>query len=197
LRDRTFLAVCALNLGLALVLWQSASALPLDIKRAGFSAIDYGLIMGVNGVMIVVLQPWLRGRLALFPRTHVLACGTLLFGVGFGLYGAVHSFLGYCLATAAWTLAEIAVLPLGSAVVADLSPPALRGRYQGMYSVSWGLASSLGPIVGNGVLARAGGQTLWLGCAVLMVLVAVGHLIVGPARARREHEALGAAFLTS
>ena len=189
--DRTFVAVCTLNLGLALVLWQSASALPLDIKRAGFTAIDYGLIMAVNGVMIVVLQPWLRGRLALLPRTLVLAVGCLLFGVGFGLYGTVHSFLGYCLATAAWTLAEIAVLPLGSAVVADLSPAALRGRYQGLYAVSWGLASTLGPFLGNAVLAQASGRVLWLGCGALMALVALGHLVVGPERARREREALG------
>jgi MFS family permease len=63
---------------------------------------------------------------------------------------------------------------------------ALRGRYQGLYSMSWGLASFIGPALGGVVLARLGGASLWLACFGVMALVAIGHLLLGPDRARRE-----------
>jgi MFS family permease len=186
LRDRTFLGFLLLTLGLAIVMWQNGTALPLDMRRHGISEATYGWLMAVNGVMIVFIQPGLTRALARYSRTAVLAGASLLFGVGMGLYGVVGGVPGYVVAIAIWTLGEIASLPMSSAVVADLAPAALRGRYQGLYSMSWGVASCAGPLVGGAVLQRAGGRPLWLGCFALMVVVTVGHLALGQARARRE-----------
>ena len=38
---------------------------------------------------------------------------------------------GYAVAIAIWTLGEIAHLPTANAVVADMAPTKLRGRYRG------------------------------------------------------------------
>lgn len=186
LRDGVFLGFLALTLGVALVMWQNGTALPLDMRHHGITEATYGWLMAVNGVMIVLVQPWLTRTVAGVPRTIVLAVASLFFGVGMGLYGVVSSVLGYVLAIATWTLGEIASFPSSSAVVADLAPVHLRGRYQGLYSMSWGVASCAGPLVGGALLAHGGGRTLWFGCFALMAVVTVGHLILGPARARRE-----------
>jgi dipeptide/tripeptide permease len=142
--------------------------------------------MALNGVIIIMVQPLLTPRLARIPRTAVLGVAALVFGIGFGLYAVVDGVRGYTLAVTLWTLAEIALLPLGSSVVADLAPGVLRGSYQGVYSMSWGLASCVGPVLGGAVLASQGGSGLWLGCFVIMLAVSIGHLLIGPERTRRE-----------
>jgi MFS family permease len=186
LSDRTFLAFLPLMLGTAMVMWQIGTALPIDMSRHGISPGGYGALMSINGVMIVVLQPFITRALARRSRTRVLAISSLLFGVGFGLNGVVSSLAGYVLAIAVWTLAEIANLPTSSAVVADMAAPALRGRYQGVYSMAWGTASCLGPLLGGLLLSGLGSRALWLSCFGLMALVTCGHVVLGPARARRE-----------
>lgn len=186
LSDRTFMGVVLLNLGTALVMWQNGTALPIDMLRHGISAGDYGSLIAINGVMIVLLQPLVTRVIARRKRAVVLALSSLLFGVGFGLHGVVVAYAGYALAIAVWTLGEIANLPTSSAVVADLAPPALRGRYQGVYGMSWGVASCVGPLVGGFFLGGPGGRALWFSCFGLMVVVACGHLAIGRARERRE-----------
>jgi MFS family permease len=186
LGDRTFMTFNLLVFGFAFVMWQNGATAPLDMKRHGISEIEFGLLMGLNGVMIVVLQPWLSEYLRRLPRTPVLATGSLLFGAGFAMYGLVSSVPGYALAVAIWTLAEIATLPTFSTVVADLAPSSMRGRYQGVYATSWGLASFAGPIAGGAMLDGPGGRALWLGCGAIMALVALGYWLHGAEREARE-----------
>lgn len=186
LSDRTFMGVVLLNLGTAMVMWQNGTALPMDMLRHGISAGGYGALIAMNGVMIVLLQPLITRVIARRKRTGVLALSALLLGTGFGLHGVVVAYAGYALAIAVWTLGEIANLPTSSAVVADLAPSALRGRYQGVYGMSWGVASCVGPLLGGLFLGGPGGRALWFSCFALMAVVACGHLALGRARERRE-----------
>jgi MFS family permease len=189
LGDGPFLIFVLLMLVLMLVMWQNGTTLPLDMRRHGIGEATYGWLICVNGVMIVLVQPSLSRALAAYPRTVVLAGASFLFGLGFGLYGVVSSLPGYGLAIVIWTLGEMAAIPTASAVVADLAPTAQRGRYQGVYSMSIGVASCAGPLLGVTVLQHAGGRTLWLSCFVLMLVVSVGQLALGPVRAAREEAA--------
>jgi MFS family permease len=186
LSDRTFMGFVLLTLGTAVVMWQNGTALPMDMVRHGISAGGYGALVAINGVMIVFLQPIITRAIGKRSRTRVLALSALLLGVGFGLHGVVGTYAGYALAIAVWTLAEIANLPMSSAVVADLAPTALRGRYQGVYGMTWGLASCVGPLLGGLFLSGPGGRALWFSCFGIMALVACGQVAIGRARERRE-----------
>ncbi len=138
--------------------------------------------MAVNGVLIMALQP-LAGRFTRrFEPAHVLAAAALLVGVGYGAYTFCATPLQYAAATAAWSLGEILTLPVASALVAELSPPELRGRYQGLFGLSFGLGMALAPALGGAVMARSGARALWAGCLVAGVLVAIGHLAAGRTR---------------
>ena len=89
------------------------------------------------------------------------------------------------LAVLVWTVGEMINAPSNSATNAELSPAAMRGRYQGVFSLSWSFASFLAPIMGAVALQYAGSVALWLGCLVLSGGVAVAHLAAAPSRARR------------
>ena len=45
--------------------------------------------------------------------------------------------------------------PAHQALVADIGPEHLRGRYFAVHSLSWGLAGTVGPAVGGFILAAA------------------------------------------
>jgi MFS family permease len=75
--------------------------------------------------------------------------------------------------------------PYAALLVADLAPRELRGRYQGAFSMCWGIAFTLSPLLGGGLLAHRGPAVLWGACLVVGVAVALGHLVAGPERRRR------------
>lgn len=185
LGDRTFMALVVLTFCLAIVLWQNAVALPLDMRRKGLDELQYGSVIALNGVLIILFQPLALSYVLGRRRSTMLAMGTLLTGVGFGLNAWVGVPLGYALAVAIWTAGEIIHAPVWSAVIADLAPPALRGRYQGLNGGAWSTAAALGPLAGGAVYETLGPAALWGVCFGLCAAAAVGHRLVGPAHERR------------
>jgi hypothetical protein len=60
--------------------------------------------------------------------------------------------------------------------VSELSPPALRGLYQGIWGSSWGLAFFVGPVLGGFVFGHFGSGALWAGAIVLGLILSVSYL---------------------
>jgi MFS family permease len=78
-----------------------------------------------------------------------------------------------------WTLGEIAFNAVGPALVADLAPPHLRGRYNGVFGMSFGAAAFIAPIVGTLTLQHLGEGWLWSGCLVTSVAAGTAILLLG------------------
>lgn len=70
---------------------------------------------------------------------------------------------------------------LGTLVVPYLTFPR---RYQGAWNMTHGVASCLGPLLGTWLLSDVGAGPLWLGCAVLGLVAALGYLGLAPALRR-------------
>ncbi|MFI1192954.1 MDR family MFS transporter [Micromonospora sp. NPDC020750] len=185
LTDRVYLGFVALNLLGALVFLQHISMLPIAMGDDGLSPSTYGTVIALNGVLIVAGQLFvprlIRGR----SRSHVLALAAVVMGVGFGLTAFADVAWFYALTVLVWTVGEMLNSPSNSTLIAELSPADLRGRYQGVFSLSWQLAGAAAPLLGGLVRQQAGNGALWLGCAALGAAMAVGHLVSGPARERR------------
>ncbi|MEU7613263.1 MFS transporter [Micromonospora sp. NPDC049204] len=185
LTDRVYLGFVALNLFAALVFLQHISMLPIAMGDDGLSPATYGSVIALNGILIVVGQLFvprlIRGR----SRSHVLALASVVMGVGFGLTAFAGTPWFYGLTVLIWTVGEMLNSPSNSTLIAELSPAELRGRYQGVFSLSWQIAGASAPILGGLVREHVGNDALWYGCAALGVLTAVAHLVSGPARERR------------
>jgi MFS family permease len=134
---------------------------------------------------VVVLQPLIAPRLPHYDGARVLALSTLLVGLGYGMNAFAGSMPAYLAGTLLYTTGEVLGFPVASAIVADLAPPELRGRYQGAFAMVWGTAFTLSPLLGGEVLHHLGGRVLWLGCLGVCLLTAVGHLAAGPSRRAR------------
>ncbi|HVO21509.1 MAG TPA: MFS transporter [Anaeromyxobacter sp.] len=185
LRDGTFVALIALQVGFLLPLWQFQVSLPAAMAAQGHGPAAFGRVFAVNGVLITLLQPstaaWAAGR----DAARVLASGALLVGLGYGAYAFCHGAPAFALATGLWSLGEIVFMPTAAATVATLSPAALRGRYQGVWTLAIGLGVVASPAAGSALMARRGPAALWSSCLLAGVLAALGLLALGPALRRR------------
>jgi len=185
LGDRAFVPFLLLQLAALMVFVQWQLGLPLDMTGHGFGPGSYAFLMALNCLGVVLLQPLLGPRLSRADPARLLAVMALLFGLGFGVNALGGSLPVYAVGTALWTVGEVVGFPVASALVAELAPADLRGRYQGSYSMVWGLALTLGPLAGGELYGRGGSRALWLACLALALGVSAGHLVAGAARRRR------------
>ncbi|WP_051106169.1 MDR family MFS transporter [Streptomyces hokutonensis] len=182
LRDGPFMAAVGLSFLLIVVFQQAAVGLPIAMGRDGLTGTQYGLVISVNGILIVALQLPL-GRVLEHPDPgRLLVLASLLCGCGFGLNALAGSAPVYAIAVLVWTLGEIVHSPLNMGLIARLSPPHATGCYQGVHSLAWAIATIAAPLTGGSVIDRFGPDTLWAVCAALGVCAAVGYgaLLLSP-----------------
>jgi MFS family permease len=183
--DGPFLSFLLLHLCALVVFTQWEFAVPLDMASHRLGPSSYAFLMALNCAGVVVLQPILSARLHAFDAARMLALSACLFGAGFGVNAVGGSILVYALGTALWTVGEVIGLPVAATMVANLAAPSLRGRYQGAFSMSWGIAFVVSPLAAGETMQRFGARTLWLGCLAVALAVAAGHLLTAGPRRRR------------
>ena len=120
---------------------------------------------------------WLRSLDPQLPReVWLLQLGGVMNSFGNGL---VLPFLVITVALGIFGIGECFHGPAHQALVAEIAPDHLRGRYFAVHSLSWGLAGTVGPAVGGFLLASAP-FALWPAAAVVCLIAALGSLRTEP-----------------
>lgn len=182
--DRELVVFVAITLLLTTVAVQTGPALSAHMVWQGFSTTAYGVIIGLNGALIIFLQPALTRWAMQREAERVLLAGAVLTTLGVALHGVGDGLAIHVVAVVLWTLGEIFESPMRSSIVASLAPADARGRYQGAMVTSWGLALFLGHNVGPRIWEDVSPSALWLSCVALGGLGCVG--LIWSARARRR-----------
>lgn len=162
-------------------------------QSRGLTPEQYGSLLAFNGLLVVLLQLPITHLAARFPVQRVLALSSLVYGVGFLGFGLLPTWGGLMGAMAVVTLGEMINSPSYTKFVADISPPALRGRYMAASGLPWSVAGVVGPVAGGFVLGRFGGPSVWYAAGLLCALAAVGYTALGVQAGRRAALAEGAA----
>ncbi|WP_308198373.1 MDR family MFS transporter [Actinomadura terrae] len=186
LRDRVMVGYVLIALVYTFVLMQSLTTMPLAMKEEGLGPRDYGVAFAANGILIIIVQPLVSAWLARRDHSLVMVAGFCLVGVGFGAMAFASTLAEYIASILVWTLGEIIAASVLQAVVADLAPPHLRGRYSGLYGMAWSAGFLLAPLGGTQLLDAGGGPALWLTCLALGLTAAVAQLALAPAIRRRQ-----------
>ena len=147
-----------------------------------------GLAFAANTVVIVLLQLVVLQRIEGRRRTRVIAWMGVLWALSWLLLGAsglVPGTLGATLLVAAcasvFALGETLLQPTIPALVNDLAPDHLRGRYNALSSASFNLAAIVAPAISGALVGRHLGN-------VYVGLLVAGSLLVGLlAVAQLEH----------
>ncbi|WP_416974421.1 MDR family MFS transporter [Streptomyces sp. 4F14] len=174
-RDRRFMSLVGLSFLVALIFQQGSVGLPVAMGEAGFSPADYGIAIAVNGVLIVVLQIPVTRFIEHRDPVRLLIISSALAGYGFGLTAFAGSVGVFALTVCVWTLAEIVNAPTQTGLVVRFSPSHGRGRYQGMYTLSWSAAALVAPLMSGLVIDRLGADWLWGMCAVIGTVAGAGY----------------------
>ncbi|MGJ5898711.1 MDR family MFS transporter [Streptomyces niveiscabiei] len=174
-RDRRFMSLVGLSFLVALIFQQGSVGLPVAMGEAGFSPADYGTAIAVNGVLIVVLQIPVTRFIEHRDPVRLLVISSALAGYGFGLTAFAGSVGVFALTVCVWTLAEIVNAPTQTGLVVRFSPAQGRGRYQGMYTLSWSAAALIAPLMSGLVIDRLGADWLWGVCAVVGTVAGAGY----------------------
>jgi MFS family permease len=183
LADRAFLMFLLSSLVISFVYFQGQTAsLPLHVVRvSGLPPSDFGLLLALNGILVVLLELPISSVTMHRPPKQMIALGFLLVGLGFGLTATARTLPALLFTVAIWTLGEMVAAPVGYAYVADIAPEHLRGRYQGLYGVFWGTGSVTGPAIGTWLLAQSV-TAFWFLCGILGLVAALLVLAGRPAR---------------
>jgi len=186
--DKRFQQLLLANFAVSLVFMQMASTFGLFVTQLGFSPVVYGIVISLNGALIVLCELPLTAFTRRFPARKVMAIGYALIGGGFALNYFAHSVPALVVCMIIFTGGEMFALPMASAYVADLAPAHMRGRYMGVNGMTWALALITGPFLGMKLLAFSAG-VLWCTCGVLGLLAAV--IILAPVNPVQPATVLG------
>ncbi|GAA3286005.1 MFS transporter [Dactylosporangium vinaceum] len=192
LTDRAYMLFVGLSLLLAVLSTQTSTILPLAITADGLRPSAYGSVVAYAALLIVVGQLFVPRLIGRWRKGTALAVANVLLGLGFAAVSLADGILGYLAAATVWTAGSMIAAPPNAAVIAELSPEALRGRYQSVFYLTFPAAGFIAPAAG-GVSLQYLGAWHWIVCGALGLIAAAGHLLIQPARERRVAAQLAAA----
>ena len=138
---------------------------------------QYGLIPMTNAIMVVLLQVIVTTRSKQYQPTLMLALGAFLYAAGVTSVAFASGFWGFWISMVVITCGELVLVPTATTFVANIAPPAMRGRYMSIFSLCWGVASGIGPVVGGYLNDTISPQAIWYGGGAIGLLGAIWFLI--------------------
>lgn len=176
LRDSLFLGFLVGNIAFPLCSLMLGTAFPIYVTEAVHApAWIVGPILIMNSLMIISCQTLVVRLLEPYRRTRAIGSAALVWCVACCLFVLAlvipHAFLVpyLFLAVALHTLASLLYGPATGALVAELGPVPLRGRYLATYEFTWGVASALTPALFT-VLYAVKPALPWIIVAVLVFI---------------------------
>ncbi|GAA5137053.1 MFS transporter [Alloalcanivorax gelatiniphagus] len=125
-----------------------------------------GAIFTVNTALVGLGQGLVVRRMTGQLRSRMMGLAQAIFVVSYAMF-VVAGWLPVWLAVvvmlvgaAVYTFGELAGGPVLSATAAEAAPDHLRGRYLGLFQLSWGIGGAVTPIAFTWLLAH-GQTTLW------------------------------------
>ncbi|HVM34617.1 MAG TPA: MFS transporter [Actinomycetota bacterium] len=183
LSDRVFLRLCALGALLVAVGYaQLESGYPaFATGQGGIGTRTLGFTFAVNTSVIVIGQLVILKKLAGVRRTRALAVMCVLWASAWLITLAAgnasvgwFATAGFMVAMGVFALGETFMSPTLPAMVNDLAPESLRGRYNGAYSMSWSVGHMIGPAVAGFALEHRSGNSLF---AALVVACGIAGIV--------------------
>jgi MFS family permease len=152
----------------------------------------WGVLFGLNGLLIVLFQLRIATACERRSKPRIMGLAVVLYAAGMGIVALLSpttAVLGLAVTICLVTLGEMLLMPVVPSFVAELSPEAMRGTYQGIALAAGSLGAGIGPPVAGLVLDLAPGPVLWSGAAAILLGIAVCFLGLGR---MADHLALGA-----
>ena len=149
--------------------------LPVYIKEQyGLSESYFGWIIATNGLMIVIFQYPISTLTKKFSSFSILITGAVFYGLGLGSVALGSTFPMFVISMAIMTMGELLMMPTATTMTANMAPPEMRGRYMGLFNLTYTIGMGVGPIVGGLLNDFIAPVAIWYGGMVFAFLSAIG-----------------------
>jgi EmrB/QacA subfamily drug resistance transporter len=176
-----------------------STAMPKIFGELGGAQQDYSWVFTAYLLTSTVTVP-IYGKLSdIWGRKWFFMGGIIVFLIGSALSGASQNVTQLIIFRAAQGIGAGAMMPIAFAIIGDIFPPAERGKWQGLFSGVFGLASIVGPALGGYITDNFTWRWIFyinlpLGAAALTVLFITLPVFRNP-QASRKIDYLGTALL--
>ncbi|HEY9152857.1 MAG TPA: MFS transporter [Anaerolineales bacterium] len=179
LRDRAFMAFLVASILMMIVYQQAYNTLSVYLRNVhGINPQGYGFLLTSSAITVVLFQFWITNRVKRFPPFALMAIGTILYAVGFSMFGFVSAYTFFVLAIVVITFGEMIIVPTSQALTAHFAPEEMRGRYMAVYGFSWTIPSAIGPGAAGYILDNFNPNLIWYIGGILCLIAAFGFFVL-------------------
>ena len=174
-KDTPFVSFIGVSVLMTLVYMNMNSTLGVYLRdQYNQPELSYGTLLSINAIMVVALQFWVTRKIENTKPMLVMAAGSLLYAVGFAMYGYVSTFILFVTAMIVITIGEMIVSPVQQSLVASFAPEHMRGRYMAVSGLTWSIAFTVGPYFAGLILDGSNPNLLWKLCGLFGILATIG-----------------------
>jgi len=178
-KDTPFVAFIGVTVMMTLVYMNMNSTLGVFLRdQHSLPELRYGWLLSINAIMVVVLQFWVSRRLENYKPMLMMAAGSLLYAIGFAMYGFISTFIFFIFAMVIITIGEMVLAPFQQSLVASFAPEDMRGRYMAVSGLSWSIAFTVGPYFAGLLLDSANPNLLWAFCGIVGMIATLGFIVL-------------------
>ena len=179
--DKAFWMFLIVMMLFGVVFLQYFSTIPLYYKEVHhLSELEIGLLMGMNGFLIFVLEmplvKWLENKT--YTKTGLMLVGVVLTALSFVVLN-VTTWVGILIVgMLLMTIGEMIAFPFSNAFAMERAKKGNQGEYMALYSIAFSFAHIFGHNSGMQLIDKLGYDSTWNIIVVLAVLSAVFMLIL-------------------
>ncbi len=179
LRDKVFVAFILVSILSTLMYFNMNSSLSVYmVNHLGFTSEQFGYVLSLNAVMVVLLQMTFTRLTAKWKPMLAIALGNILYVIGFSMYGFVNSYTMCLLAMVIITIGEMIYAPKEQTMVADFAPEHMRGRYMAIRSFAWIIPVAIGPLGAGLIMDNLDPRILWYAAGFVGSLSVIGFMLL-------------------
>lgn len=182
-KDLPFLAFIGVTVMMTLVYMNMNSTLGVYLRdQHGLPEIRYAMLLSINAILVVFFQFWVTRKLQNYRPFLMMAAGSLLYAIGFAMYGFVPTFALFIVAMIIITIGEMVVSPFQQSLVANFAPEDMRGRYMAVSGLSWSISFTVGPYLAGLILESSNPSLLWAFCGLIGIIATLGFMLLNKVR---------------
>ncbi|WP_125573826.1 MDR family MFS transporter [Levilactobacillus huananensis] len=173
-----------------MVIWimytQWESNLSVYMTGMGIPMKSYSLLWTLNGGLIVVLQVFINWLGNYFSNLYLqVYAGIFFLAISFVTLIFAKDYMHFTIAMIILTMGEATAFPAIPAIVNNLTPAAVKGKYQGMSNAWTSVGKAIGPLMGGIIIDQTSYTLLFIIAAVtIMVILGLNIFVVTVNRRR-------------
>jgi MFS family permease len=130
-------------------------------QNFGVSERLYGFIPTTNAVMVILFQILITRQVKRHRPEKAMIVGAIFYAVSVFAVAFGRGFWAFWLCMVVATIGEMILVPTSTTYASLLAPEDMRGRYMSIYTLTGGLGTGIGPLIGGIANDTLGPHTIW------------------------------------